>query len=48
MEPSFSGGVTSAISLTPAIFAGITFIKMVEGKATGLLGTQMPTFSMGV
>ena len=48
MLPSGSGGVTSTISFTPAIFAGMTFIRMVEGKATGLRGTQMPTFSTGV
>ena len=47
-EPSRRGGVTRTISLTPAIFAGITFIKIVEGNASGLRGTQMPTRSMGV
>ncbi len=46
--PSGRGGVTTTISRTPAIRAGMAFIKMVEGKASGLRGTQMPTFSMGV
>ena len=48
MRPFLSGGVTTTISRTPAILAGITFIRMVEGKAFGALGTQMPTRSMGV
>ena len=38
MAPSRSGGVTTAISSTPAILAGMTFIKMVEGKAAGTAG----------
>ena len=36
------------ISRTPAIFAGITSIKTVEGNATGVPGTHTPTDSMGV
>ena len=36
------------MSRTPASLAGITFISTVEGKASGLRGTQMPTRSMGV
>ena len=46
--PSGRGGVTMTISRTPAIRAGMAFIKMVEGNASGLRGTQMPTFSMGI
>ena len=36
------------ISRTPAIRAGMTFIKIVEGNASGLRGTQIPTRSIGV
>ena len=37
--PSFSGGVTITISLTPAIFAGIAFISTEEGYAAVPPGT---------
>ncbi len=46
--PSCLGGETTAISFTPAIWAGTAVIITVEGSGAEAPGTQTPTLLIGV